>query len=518
MPFFYCTIILYGFLCQTMISLYHRNGGIMKEKVTKDEFQTEKTKTKRSKTKLVLLSIIAVIVVAIVIDLMLRAPIKPLDMFKLAIERSYDVMEKYYESNDRKSLANALSSGKNLRFNLDGALSLSALGNDLSYNLKTVLDLDPKLENENIYLGLYDGQKEVVDFKAYMLNEKMYLSSPKLYDKLLDLGKYEKTQTADISSIYDFDAWSVILTSKDFVLENLKEENAKVSKTSLEVNGESKILNKYTYAIDENEERELSEKYLEYIDDAIASSELEIGNETYETIKELFEADDEENFQTIYFNLYAEGKNVQGFDIVLGEKMLFNFYYVNDHLDMSLSNLADTEAYEDDYEIDPTFDSSFDKIKFLGVKEKSKMVIHIYTGSEDDLVDLGYITVIEAQNKVNSAKYELEFTIYAEEDSITGSLAVTSEQRGSEKLDSHGNIKFDIDIDGTKIALEFDMNVSEIDEIEKPNTSNVKKIEDISEKEGQKILENLESAIKDTDYEIIFQSIAGVFKTDNSAF
>lgn len=502
-----------------MIFLYYRSGGIMKKKVENNGIQMEETKTKGSKTKLVLFAIIAVIAVVIVVEVMLKGPSKPIDMFKLAIERSYETMEKYYDSNDRKSLANALSSGKNLRFNLDGALSLSVAGNDLSYNLKTTVDLDPKLENENIYLGLYDGQKEVVDIKTYMLDEKMYLSSPKLYDKVIDLGKYEKTQTADLSSLYDYDAWDVIMVSKDFMLENLKEENAKVSKTSLEVNGISKNLNKYSYEIDENEERELSEKYLEYINDAIASSELEISDETYETIKELFEVDEEENFQTIYFNLYAEGKDVQGFDIVEGENLLFNFYYVDERLDMSFSNLAGNDK-EDDYEIDPTFDSSFDEIKFLGAKEKGKMVIHIYTGSKDDLVDLGYITVIEAQNKVNSAKYELEFTIYAEEDSnsITGSIKVTSEQKGSDKLDSHGNIKFDIDVDETKIALEFDTNVSEIDEIEKPNTSNVKKIEDISEEEGQKILENFESAIKDTDYEIIFQLIAGVFGTDNSVF
>ena len=163
-----------------------------KEGIEESVITPEEPKRKKSKKFLVILLLL---IIAVAIGLFLgyqRLTSNPLSIYKKVINETYDLANNFLEENFKDTMYINLNEEPltiNASFTLDTNMEeLSALRN---YEYQFQVGLDIPKEQINLSLGLSDNNEDIVSLLIAFINDRAYMKSDELYNRVLDLGVSE---------------------------------------------------------------------------------------------------------------------------------------------------------------------------------------------------------------------------------------------------------------------------------------------------------------------------------------
>lgn len=392
---------------------------------------------------------IPVLIILIVLGCYYTAT-NPMTILKRTINSGYNLLEENLQTND--NLKNEFHLDGNLEFKTDADLGeLTELQN---YNYDFNINYSNKEKFMKITFGMNDKENDILHASIYQIQEKLYLEAPKLFEKLLEIESNEVNNIFTENDInYEIeDIKNILQKIKNTFVDSLDETFLEREKTDIKINDETIKTTKISYLLDrENQERTLKFmiENLMKDEDFLNSYCKTLNIEKEEALKQLEEYENDFEFkEEIEMNLFTEGLSQNVIRLSLISNNDNNFTYIN---------------YQNKISIDLE-DWHFDINKW----------------NKDD-IDVNYSNPIEK---------------------ITGKLNITS------KNDTESEILLEINTPEAKSSINLKLTINNDETINIPDTTNTKKITELTGEEQLKIFENIENVLKDTFfYNLIEQSI-----------
>ncbi len=473
----------------------------------------------------------------------------PYNIYKSAIDLGY---EKYSDMlKEIKDSQIVYEDGESIKY--DGSfklnMDLDALGNDLNneekdllnglldleYNLK--LGYDPKNTKGYIGLGVKEGNNEFLTANAYYINDAVYVNSKELYDKPvkvatkdeimdalaaqgIDLSEYgiddignldikslvnsllevvkdstsmsesEKSEIEDIFDDYqnpeinydDLDELGKII--RDAIIDSLDKDRFSKNKDEIEINGKNTKVNTNSYKIDEEEAERLTESILKAIkgnDKAIEILSKTTGFRK-EIIKEaidgLLDSIDFSGMKEVEFVIYSKTTKVVGFAILYDEENVLDYVEDDEYFEL---RFGDKDTY------------------FKAVKDK-ELKINLVADGEN-------IMTITSKEENNSTVMSMIIT--AEGNSVALDVISTVDKKSDKLVSSSYDVTLTVNESGEEISMEFayEDTIEYGANLDLINVNQAVNIDELTEEDQAKILENLEKALKDTELYSLIESL-----------
>ncbi len=444
----------------------------------------QKPKSKKEFT--IIGAIIVLIVLAVAAGYYLLSPLTPKKVFDLAIEDMYKMAKDIYDPANDGEFSGTNFLEKNLSANLNGTFTLFANGQTTSYGLNSLVEMSKSSKELSTSIELSQDEQKVLDFDIYRQNKKAYIQSKKLFPKIFDLGEIDYEIIDELDELEQDDTFGLITATKDYLLENMKEEDFSQSNDTLLINGTDNKVIKYTYTMTSKVSENLFKGYADYIDNLVKSNSLQLSSKTRASISELKNAN-YDNFETLQIDLYASrGKNIYGFDIEKEGVKLIRFYYLNGKLEAAIRDE----------------DEDSDVLWFMGETISDKLNIDIYGKANEDEDEKRYATIVIEES--NEHKIEISYTIDAETDTLEGTLSIETEsQKSDDDITFDYEITFSVGTNDFDAEINLNYTLCTIDNVNLPSFDDTAKIEDLTEEDYESIFTNFENAVTGTDFEFV---------------
>ncbi len=436
----------------------------------------EKNPKKRMGKWLILL---LVLVVAILIGLYLgfqKLTINPLNVYKTAINDTYNTIDQYLKENTNSNFDVALYEEP---WTLDANFTVQTDLEDLDflnqYQYQIALGSDYSQEQVNLDLGINDEEEEIFDIFISYLNNKAYLKSDALFQQVLDIGEIdlnldlESLSTSELMITYD-DIHLILENMKNIFIDSLDQDMFESTSKEIELEGKNVQVTSYTYLLDEQN----LERTMEYFKERINSNEelLDVYSRiTGMNIDELKSSINDiaiQNSGEIKINLYTEsGSHVIAGNITLDEEIIMNF--TNQSQGFEIMLFAPHANLEVVFKEDTLTMSYYEgnkeiiMIAFTLQRDSKKIQVQLNQNSEEYQVNLEFSNI---KDQEDSYQADFIFDLYLHNSSV----------------------QTNINLDGT-------LNIS-VGKLESLDYTNSVDINSLSEEEQLDIMENLSSILE----------------------
>lgn len=389
----------------------------------------------------------------------------PMTILTKTINTAYENVDKMIKnSNQSFNLKeNPFTINGNLEFSTDA--NLNGYEDLQKYNYNFNLGIDYKEELLNIELGINENNKNILNAFLYQIGNKQYLKSEKLLNGLLDITSDTNTlpfeETVDIEGLnYEInsnDIKMVLKKMKDYFIESLNKNYINREKTDITIDEKTVKATKISYLLNEENQK----RTYDFIIDKIANdNELlvilaKMTSEEVNSLKtQITDSKNDFNYEgDVSLFIYTEGLN---------------------------QNVIRASLAED----------SIDEITYINYNNKKSINI------ENDLI----LTINEISEETMDIDYELK------ENNISGKIKINGKEEATNK--TSGTIFISIDSNSFKGNFTLQLEIDTITPIEKPDTTNAKKLEELSPEETLDIFSKLENALKGTNfYDLIENNI-----------
>lgn len=381
----------------------------------------------------------------------------PLNVLTNTINTAYESMDKLIQEEEQNFniLENPTQIIGNLKFNTNA--NLNGLEELQDYNYDFNLGLDYKQKQIKLGLGINKDSSKIIDGTIYLLNDKQYLESSKIFNGLVNLSNSEPTNPFDTLIIEnDFningkEAKIILKKLKEIFVESLDSKYLSREKADITIDNDTIKTTKITYLLNEENQKRTINFMAEKMknDKELVENLAKVLNKTQEEILEdLKQTQENYEFQEeIKLILYAEGlkQNV-----------------------IRISTMKNSEEI----------------LNFIHYKNKNTLTI------END--------VTFTFNTIEENKIDLDFII--KDENINGKIKVETTEEMA------GNLFLSIKSPEINLDLDMDLAIKINEQLEIPSTANAKRFEEFTNEELVEILTNLEQALEGTIFYNLLES------------
>ncbi len=453
-----------------------------------DNFQK---KNKRSKWKFIIISVLVLVAVGIGLFVgYTKLTSNPVAIYKKAINDLYELANKnLLEANKSKLDINPTKDPFTINLDAKFSSSIPELKpfEGIRYNVS--LGLDYANKEGSVALGLSNKNNEVLKLLASVIDEKAYLSSDDLIDKVLELGDYDIFSEIDLDALdeIDFslkDADTLLKEYKDILISYLDKDKFTMSNETVTLYGKKQKTKKITYKVDEKELQKLTEHILTETSKNTKILDI-ISNLSNTSVSELKDALKEIDVSELTFDgeleivVYADAwNNIVGITFSYDDTEYVRY-----------------EAKGDEYKI--TIEAEAEKI--------------LLEGNDKDLK----ITAYEAKEKIFTLTYsyskdiKITLDVDYEGTTINGTIELKNMKSTNKSLSSDIKLDFKASFMNQDYSFTFDGSYSiEKGEIDVVNPKNSIYYEDLSEEDVMKMYTNLQNIVEELDLTDLMESFS----------
>lgn len=370
------------------------NGMSSNEKTT--HFKKERFSKGFNKTPLIVILVLIVLVGCFYVYF--NYVVTPYKMFSLLANTYYNKVVTIAEN---KSII-----GKEAKtIKIDGHSSISST--NLSYILLSGYNADYKVGidiNENkVYseITLNKDKKALIDALLFVKNNKLYIDSSKIYDKVL----YSALSESDSSKKTDTTSMLYLLKlAKDTFLNNINRDNISKKFTYEKINGKTFVGNKITYVIDSKEYNNIKNSIIKsYLNDKTAMEYLkEIINNDDTNITELLNSLlKEDKIDSITIDAYVTLVSNEFVKLnIKGKNTEVSYEESKSNIVFSLTGKVDTSSEEMNYSINFDYDINNNKINLELISGEMKVVANYSETIKSDNLYSGNLVINIYSNKL----------------------------------------------------------------------------------------------------------------------
>ncbi len=468
------------------------NGNLTFKHVNEEE--TELKNNKKSKWKFILGGILLVIAIGVGLYIGYNKIVSnPVVIYKNAINGVYNVLSENVEELKKKTVnidvANEpVMASLNLKFDSNMKELKSFTG--LDYSLK--VGFDSKNKKGIVEAGIRKNNKEVVNLLAALLDNNLYLKSEKLFNKIVNLGKYDieelnldsyiSINNNNLKINYE-DIKYILKQFKDMVIDSLDKDKFELTDQVITIRNKKMDVKKALYKLD----KENMDRTLKYITEEILKDEKML------LILANLSGEDKEDIKTSLKDVEYDGEDVE---VVL---------YTN-RLGAVIAGVLEIdkkEILEFDY-LDKMLNATVkDDSNKLVISESNDAINVVYTEKVKEVLNLKFY-------KLEENKFKMDYAIESNGAIIDGTVELID--KNNNKSDSAaGDFKFNIGINDEK---KIDFTVEGSYEISKApvtfNATDSVKVEDISEAEMMNIYTKLSEVLNELGLTDIGNLITGM--------
>ncbi|MGM9834397.1 MAG: hypothetical protein ACI31M_01285 [Bacilli bacterium] len=460
---------------------------------------------KRKKKLIPIIAIIAVVLAAIGGGVFFYFNSKPKAVMESAIndayKKEYGDLSKFFKDLEENSLDYDIF---NDTLKVSGEVSVGGeLLKGLENNtIKFDLGIDVKNEMFEGTAILTEKNKDLIDATVFGKNGKLYMKSNSLLNGVYYIDDFDFEDVLDLSELEDMmnqvnlpkakEIDKIVESIKNAVIESLDEDEMEKSKDEIKINNEKINATKITYTIDEKSTEKFVKSMLKQLkkDDDLLESIANIANiDVSELESALEEAEDSidgsfEGMGKGKLNVYTTGVSNDFAMIEL----------VTDSVKISYGSHKDNGCFVIKAESDD------EEIKFEILSETKKDITTVEVNYNDDT--LATFTVRAFNSNYLDLDYDINIPeeIAGDEYSAKGSLKVTSEKDGDNKVSGVFEFSIDANIAGESLDLsgKLDYAVEVGADIADYNTKNAKDTDDMTEEDAKKLQDAL-TELEDTE-------------------
>ena len=304
------------------------------EEIEKKVEQPEiKEKSPKKKGKIILILVLLLIAVGIGLWVGFeKLNSNPRNIYKKAITETYELLDGYLKDNLNQEFKLNFA---NEPMNINTSFIVSSNNEDLNalsdYEIDLSLGLDIQKKKMNVSGNLNSDGKKIIGIMLSYLDNKAYLKSEELYDKVLDLG--EAKLEIDISEMnnmnINYDNLHIILSElKNILIASLDENKLSIAEETIKIGSKNMKCKKATYLLD----KENIKRTLNFISDKISENEnllAAISNVTgidkediINSLKEEYELND---YEEMVINLYTNKNKLIAGNVMVQEEAIIRF-------------------------------------------------------------------------------------------------------------------------------------------------------------------------------------------------
>lgn len=388
----------------------------------------------------------------------------PKEVLTTTIDTAYNNLEKllnqavnYNEETDKISVMN------NIRFKTDANLYGYEELQDYVYNLN--IEINPTEEYGNVTLGFQKDGKDILNATYYQIKNKLYLASNPVLEYPLDV-------TDDIGDL---------IKSENFT--NNIEQNIPTEEITLE---EAKLFLK---RMKEIFVESLDNKYIER-----EKKDISIKNETIKTTKISYLLNKENQERTL--DIFKE--KLKNDETMI--KILAKTNKKTEEEMKKILNSKEKEVFEDNYTINLYTEGLKQNVIQISILENNENII-TYTNYQDNkMINIQDNTF--TINKMSEEEIDIDYNL--KENKGNGKLVIN--QKITSEHERTINTTFLYNSTKIKCNVNVETTINMNPEIEIPNITNAKKIEELNEEDYLNIFMNLENALKDTIFYQLIES------------
>lgn len=339
-----------------------------------------------------------------------------------------------------------------IKMNASFQTDLKELKEIQKYNYNIELGLDYSKEYMELLLGMKEKEKEIIEATFYQFQNKQYVKSEKLFDKMLEVNNnvpwnemFDLEDLKQNENTMDVETTKEILKEiKNIFIKSLDKKYISREKKDITIDNSKIKTTKITYLLNK-ENQEYTKTYLTNQikqDKKLMEKIAKITKKTEEDIKESLEEWKNNKIEEDYqIELYTEGINQNVIEIILREN--------KDEI-----------------------------INYINYKEINRITYK-------DELSLSF-------KEINENKINLDYEIKKE--NITGSLEITTND--GENLN---NMDIYLKMNSKEFNGEIKLNIEiSSKQLEIPDWEDAKNIEDLTSSEVQTLFENLEKSLQGT--------------------
>lgn len=344
----------------------------------------------------------------------------PVEIYKQAINNTYDSLSEVLKEAEKSSIND--NEPYNVKFNAKLDSNMEELKNFVGYNYSATVGIDPKKENISVDLVIDKNNSRILKILLAVINNKGYLKSEELYNKVLSLGDVDLTEEGiELNSInVNYDDIDYVLKSlKNIVIDSLDKDKFDIKNDKITIDSKEYSVKKVLYKLDNDNMKRTSKyvvdkmlqdkKLMEILSDLSGKDVSEVESSLKDGIKEI----DSEDYKTIDVVLYATKLNeVIAGSLIEDSKEYIKFDNVKNNININFKD------EEDEIEIKVNIKEDIVTINVINAgAEVAKLVM---TG-DDENIKCDY--EINYQGKISGT---LEFkNVKSSKDSGSGDFVFT---------------------------------------------------------------------------------------------
>lgn len=427
---------------------------------------------KRSTKKIIIISSIIVLLVALIVGgvlIFLNSRNKPEKIFEDKIKQAFKLVETEKESEEINSGRVSLEFSGEINSDMAEIKAINPIVKAVKINSVTEFDLNKNIFNQNLSAS-YDGE-QVVNLDALLQDERIYVYLNELYSKYIDftdmLEEELYMEDIDLESLFEtnveIDTDALIKDIEQILIEEVSKLD--LEQKNVEVNGDK--VRKTTCELSEKDLLKLSKKLLNKLDEY---QHIEGMEDLIEELDYELEYVDEDSGNYIEISLYTKGLNN---NIVKLEAKVYSY----DEEEMSIEynkkdeNNATIKVFMYDEEV---------MVVEYNKENDNKTTI---TAEADGA--MAKVTI--EKNSDTETVVSIAFNEYAEDpESEIEIIKITL----NEQNENEGTIRFALNVEEIELVLNVKYKVEKNATIEKRDTTNSIKANEIGDSDLLELLEN----------------------------
>lgn len=436
------------------------------ETVEKEDLSLKRKENKKRKWKFILVCLFLLIAIGIGLYIgYQKLNSNPVSIYKETINNAYNYASKYLKET-KKNEFNLDLNNEPFVLSLDANLesNIKELANFTGKNYNLELGLDVKKEIATLNADISENNETIISLLTLLKNDNAYLKSPKLLNKVINLGEFNLFDNLNLNSYLKINDENITLTSDDLdymlkflknsYLSSLDKRKFKLEHEKITINDKEYDSKKIIYTLDkENAERTSKyilksilkdKKMLECLSKMTSSSKDTIK----ENIKDSLDNLDFSDYDTLEMIIYTDNFNsFLGSVISDNEGNSLRITCIDKKLNVKIMDSNDNALiYEtkDEYQTLKYTENNKTLFEFQFNNTKNELNVD-YNVNVESLALNGNITlkdIINTKNKIG-ASYNISFntSLDTENFAMKGNFAL--EKKSLEEFDTKGSVKLE---------------------------------------------------------------------------
>lgn len=442
-------------------------------------------KNKRGKAKFLIIGFLVVIAIAVGLYFgYKKLNNDPMVIYKDSINGIYKVLNNGIKDIKENSLEDfdIAKEPINVELNAKFESNMSELKNFVGLNYHFDVGMDLANKKMNVDLGIKDNNDSIINLILSVINKNIYLKSPEIYNKVLDLGEEDIFENMNFDSYlkvngnnatFNYDNYSYILKElKTIIIDSLDKNKFKMENETITINEKEYKAKKAIYNLD----KENIKRTLEFIkkrilkDEKLIKAIAESVGITEESLKEsLNENINMNDYYDVIINLYTDKlNNLIAGSIIIDNEENIRFDYIKDEFNL--------EIKDDNNSLEFT-------------KEANGNLIFTCKEGNDNLIKL----IFEGNDKELKVPYMIDI----EGNTISGTIEFKNIESGKNGISAD----YSFSLNATILEQKLDFSLVGNYKIAKTNVETLDtkgsiKVEDISEEEAMEIFTKLSEILE----------------------